>query len=167
MIIALLILHALITIMMIGLILLQKSDGSGPLGIGGGNNSLFTARGVANILTRTTAVLAALFIGNCLLIGILTSKQIKQNSQIFATTTHKPAKAAGASKNKAVTDKKEESKEAAQPAAASTPKEASKDQKAPEAKPAPASQKAENKPAPKPAAQEKVAPKAAPQPNKK
>lgn len=166
MIIALLILHALITIMMIGLILLQKSDGSGPLGIGGGNNSLFTARGVANILTRTTAVLAALFIGNCLLIGILTSKQIKQNSQIFATTTHKPAKAAGASKNKAV-EKKEETKEATQPAAASTPKEASKDQKASEAKPDPAPQKAENKPAPKPAAQEKVAPKAAPQPNKK
>lgn len=79
MITLLLILHAFVTVAMIGLILLQKSDEAGPLGMGGGggNNALFTARGVANILTRATSFLAALFIGNCLLIATITSKEAK------------------------------------------------------------------------------------------
>lgn len=92
MVITLLIIHALVTIAMIGLILLQKSDGSGPLGIGGGNNALFTARGVANILTRTTAVLAALFIGNCILIGILTNRELQNNSILFSQPEKKQEK---------------------------------------------------------------------------
>lgn len=92
MIITLLIIHAFVTIALIGLILLQKSDGSGPLGIGGGNNALFTARGVANILTRTTAVLAALFIGNCILIGILTNRELKNNSFLFSQPARKQEK---------------------------------------------------------------------------
>lgn len=76
MITVLLVIHAFITSAMIGLILLQKSDGAGPLGVGGGGtNSLFTARGVANLLTRTTSVLATLFIGNCILIGVLINNQ--------------------------------------------------------------------------------------------
>ncbi|MDR3285694.1 MAG: preprotein translocase subunit SecG [Holosporales bacterium] len=83
MIVLFLIIHVFVTLAMIGLILLQKSDSSGPFGIGGGQNSLFTARGVANILTRATAVLATLFIGNCILIGILTDREIKKESSFF------------------------------------------------------------------------------------
>lgn len=84
MIYALLILHGFVTLAMIGIILLQKSDDSGPLGIGGGgNNSLFTARGVANILTRSTAILGALFIGNCILIDRLTSKDLNRAQALF------------------------------------------------------------------------------------
>lgn len=117
MIVALLILHALVTIVMIGLILLQKSDGSGPLGIGGGGNALFTARGVANILTRTTAVLAALFIGNCLLIGVLTSRQ-QRDANLFTQASTPPHKA---------------KKKAAEPAEApSQPEPAAEDVPAPE-----------------------------------
>lgn len=93
MIITLLVIHVFVTIAMIGLILLQKSDGAGPLGIGGGNNnSLFTARGVANILTRSTAVLATLFIGNCLLIGILTNQEVNKTSKIFSQPVEKQKK---------------------------------------------------------------------------
>lgn len=85
MIYALLVLHGFVTLAMIGIILLQKSDDSGPLGIGGGgNNALFTARGVANILTRSTAVLGALFIGNCILIDRLTSKDLNKHQVLFA-----------------------------------------------------------------------------------
>jgi preprotein translocase subunit SecG len=76
MIIPLLIIHGFVTVAMIGLILLQKSDSSGPLGMGGGStNSLFTARGVANVLTRSTAFLAVLFVGNCILIGNLITRE--------------------------------------------------------------------------------------------
>lgn len=91
MIVALLILHAFVTVAMIGLILLQKSDEAGPLGMGGGGggNALFTARGVANILTRATSFLAALFIGNCLLIATITNRQMNSSALIIPETTEK------------------------------------------------------------------------------
>jgi preprotein translocase subunit SecG len=92
MIVALLVLHGFVTVAMIGLILLQKSDSSGPFGVGGGQNSLFTARGVANILTRTTSFLAALFIGNCLLIGVLTDREMKSEARLFDNTVKEPEK---------------------------------------------------------------------------
>lgn len=95
MVIALLILHAFVTVAMIGLILLQKSDEAGPLGMGGGggNNALFTARGVANILTRATSFLAALFIGNCILIGVLTNREQHAADKLLMQSSAKtPAK---------------------------------------------------------------------------
>ena len=51
--------HLLIVLALIGVILLQKSEG-GALGIGGGGGFL-TSRGTSNVLTRTTAILAAAF----------------------------------------------------------------------------------------------------------
>lgn len=63
----LLVVHLLIALALIGVILLQKSEGGG-LGIGGGGGGgggmggFMTGRGTANLLTRTTAILAALFI---------------------------------------------------------------------------------------------------------
>src|SRR5262245_16743370 len=58
----LLVIHLIIAIALIAVVLLQRSEG-GALGIGGGGGagSLFSARGVGNTLTRTTAVLAVLF----------------------------------------------------------------------------------------------------------
>jgi preprotein translocase subunit SecG len=52
--------------MIIGLILLQKHDSDGALGSGGGSNGMFSVRGQANLLTRTTAVLMTIFAINCL-----------------------------------------------------------------------------------------------------
>jgi preprotein translocase subunit SecG len=61
MIILLLVIHILIAISLVGVILLQKSEG-GALGMGGGGMSGFmTGRSTANLLTRTTAILAVLF----------------------------------------------------------------------------------------------------------
>jgi preprotein translocase subunit SecG len=57
-----LIIHLILAIALVGVVLLQKSEG-GALGIGGGGMSGFlTGRSTANLLTRTTAILAALFI---------------------------------------------------------------------------------------------------------
>jgi preprotein translocase subunit SecG len=56
----LLLLHMLIAIGLVGVVLLQRSEGGG-LGIGGGGSSFMTGRGTANFLTRATAALAAAF----------------------------------------------------------------------------------------------------------
>jgi preprotein translocase subunit SecG len=61
MLILLFVIHVLIAIALVGVVLLQKSEG-GALGMGGGGMSGFmTGRSTANLLTRTTAVLAVMF----------------------------------------------------------------------------------------------------------
>ena len=66
MIILLLVIHILIAVAMVGVILLQKSEG-GALGMGGGGMSGFmTGRSTANLLTRTTAILALLYFATSL-----------------------------------------------------------------------------------------------------
>ncbi|MCX7350902.1 MAG: preprotein translocase subunit SecG [Alphaproteobacteria bacterium] len=58
-----LVIHLVVALSLIGVVMLQRSEG-GALGIGGGGGSagnLFTARGVGNALTRTTAWLAVAF----------------------------------------------------------------------------------------------------------
>lgn len=74
--IILMFIHVIITLAMIGVILLQRSEGGG-LGMGASpSSSMFSARGTANLLTRVTAVLFALFVGNALLMGILSKRQV-------------------------------------------------------------------------------------------
>ncbi|MCA3562610.1 MAG: preprotein translocase subunit SecG [Aestuariivirga sp.] len=58
-----LVIHLIVALALIGVVMLQRSEG-GALGIGGGGGSagnLFTARGAGNALTRTTAWLAVAF----------------------------------------------------------------------------------------------------------
>lgn len=62
---ALLIFHIVLAVIMIGLVLIQKSEG-GALGMGGGGGGFMSTRGSANLLTRTTAVLATLFFASTL-----------------------------------------------------------------------------------------------------
>jgi preprotein translocase subunit SecG len=68
----LLVVHVIIAVFLIGVILLQRSEG-GALGMGGGGGQggLMTGRGAANLLTRTTAILAAAFMGTSILLAIL------------------------------------------------------------------------------------------------
>jgi len=58
----LLVIHALVALALVGVVLLQRSEG-GALGIGGGGGGggMFSSRVAANLLTRATAVLAAVF----------------------------------------------------------------------------------------------------------
>ncbi len=57
----LLIIQTIVAAALVGVILMQRSEGGG-LGVGGSSSGLMTARGAADFLTRSTAVLAALFI---------------------------------------------------------------------------------------------------------
>jgi len=62
----------IIAVALIIFVLLQRSEGGG-LGIGGGSNmgGLFSPRGAADTLTRTTAILALLFFCTCLGLNLL------------------------------------------------------------------------------------------------
>ncbi len=68
----LLIIELFVTLALIGIVLIQRSEGGG-LGIGGGQGmgSFMGGRGTANLLTRTTAILAAAFMGLALVLAIL------------------------------------------------------------------------------------------------
>jgi preprotein translocase subunit SecG len=69
-----LVIHLLIALGLIGTVLLQRSEG-GALGIGGGGGgSLFTSRGVGNVLTRTTAFLAAGFFVTSIALTVLATR---------------------------------------------------------------------------------------------
>jgi preprotein translocase subunit SecG len=57
----LLIIQTIVATALVGVILMQRSEGGG-LGVGGSSSGLMTARGAADFLTRSTAILAALFI---------------------------------------------------------------------------------------------------------
>jgi preprotein translocase subunit SecG len=69
-----LIIHVLLALALIGVVLLQRSEGGG-LGIGGGGgmSGLMTGRSSANLLTRVTAGLAALFFATSLVLALLAS----------------------------------------------------------------------------------------------
>ena len=57
----LLIVQTLIAAALVGVILMQRSEGGG-LGVGGSSSGFMTARGAADFLTRSTAVLGGMFI---------------------------------------------------------------------------------------------------------
>jgi preprotein translocase subunit SecG len=66
----LLVIHLMITVALVGIILMQRSEG-GALGIGGGGDGFMSGRGAANLLTRTTAILAVVFFVTSLLLAML------------------------------------------------------------------------------------------------
>jgi preprotein translocase subunit SecG len=68
----LLIVHLLVTLALIGVVLIQRSEGGG-LGIGSsqGMGSFMGGRGTANLLTRTTAILATIFMLLSLALALL------------------------------------------------------------------------------------------------
>jgi preprotein translocase subunit SecG len=71
----LIVIHLMIVLALVGIVLIQRSEGGG-LGIGGGSGFM-SARGTANALTRTTAILATLFFITSLALGILARYQAK------------------------------------------------------------------------------------------
>src|SRR3546814_2270512 len=68
----LLVVQAVIAAAMIGVILMQKSEGGG-LGVGGSPAGLLSARGAADFLTRATTVLATLFVGLSIVLAAMAS----------------------------------------------------------------------------------------------
>ncbi|WP_407174650.1 preprotein translocase subunit SecG [Bradyrhizobium sp. STM 3562] len=76
------VIHLMIVIVLIGAVLLQKSEGGG-LGMGGGAGFM-SSRGTANLLTRTTAVLAVGFFATSLLLSWIASLDRKPTSILGA-----------------------------------------------------------------------------------
>ncbi len=69
----LLVIQAIVAVLLVGVILMQQSEGGG-LGMGGSPTGLMSARGAADFLTRATTVLAALFIGLSILHAVLATR---------------------------------------------------------------------------------------------
>ena len=69
----LIIVHLIIVLGLIGVVLLQRSEGGLGLGGGGGGgvSGFMTGRGQANALTRATAILAGLFFMTSLALGVM------------------------------------------------------------------------------------------------
>jgi preprotein translocase subunit SecG len=85
----LLILHLMIASALVGVVLLQRSEG-GALGIGGGGGFM-TGRGAANFLTRVTAGLAVAFFATSLMLTLLATRPAGTRS-IFDAPASAPAK---------------------------------------------------------------------------
>ena len=86
--------HLMIVATLIATVLLQKSEGGG-LGVGGGAGFM-SSRGTANLLTRTTAVLAVLFFGTSLFLSWYASYDRKPNSILGGTPASQSQPAGGA-----------------------------------------------------------------------
>jgi preprotein translocase subunit SecG len=89
----LLVVHVVLSLGIIGLVLLQRgkgADAGAALG-GGASATMFGARGAANFLSRTTGILAALFIANSLALAYLASKQDVVSSVTESLVIEQPA----------------------------------------------------------------------------
>lgn len=81
------VIHLMLVLALIGVVLLQRSEGGG-LGIGGGGGFM-TSRGTANVLTRATAILAALFFATSMILSILAGMS-RQPTSILKGGTNAP-----------------------------------------------------------------------------
>jgi preprotein translocase subunit SecG len=76
----LLVIHLMVAAALVGVVLLQKSEG-GALGIGGGGGGGFlTGRGTANLLTRATAMLATAFFATSIALSLVGRHTLQQGS---------------------------------------------------------------------------------------
>lgn len=87
------VIHLMIVATLIGAVLLQKSEGGG-LGVGGGAGFM-SSRGTANLLTRTTGVLAVGFFVTSLFLSWLASYDRKSSSMISGPPTSQSQPAGG------------------------------------------------------------------------
>lgn len=84
----LLVVHLIVALALIGIVLMQRSEG-GALGIGGANSgggNLFSSRGVGNALTRTTAYLALGFFATSIALTLLATRAGTGGSAFDGTT---------------------------------------------------------------------------------
>lgn len=83
--------HLIIALMMIGVVLLQRSEGGGLLSGGGA----FSARGATNALTKVTWILAVAFIATSITLTVLAAEKSKGGS-VLDTAGEAPATAPAA-----------------------------------------------------------------------
>ncbi len=83
----LIVFHVLVALLIIGTVLLQQGRGADAgAGFGGGaSNTVFGARGTASFLSRSTAILAALFFSTSILLAYLGARQDNKGHDILDT----------------------------------------------------------------------------------
>lgn len=89
-----LVLQALVAAVMIGVILMQKSEGGG-LGVGGSPAGLLSARGAADFMTRATTVLATAFVALSIVLAAMAS--VGRSGSTIDTSLSKTAQTSGSS----------------------------------------------------------------------
>ncbi|MFM5931160.1 MAG: preprotein translocase subunit SecG [Novosphingobium sp.] len=80
--------QAIVGALLVGVILMQKSEGGG-LGVGGSPAGLMSARGAADFLTRATTILATIFVALSILLAAMAASQ--SSSQKIDTTLKREA----------------------------------------------------------------------------
>ena len=73
--------HIILAVLLIGSVLMQKSEG-GALGIGSGSDSLMSSRSAANFLTKFTSIVALLFVITSISLTAIHREDSKSNSVI-------------------------------------------------------------------------------------
>ena len=73
--------HLILALILIGLVLMQRSEGGG-LGMGGGGNNATSGRGVTSPLAKLTWVLAAAFISTSIALTIIAASRSTNSSVI-------------------------------------------------------------------------------------
>ena len=90
----LLLIHVMVAVALVGVVLLQRSEG-GALGIGGGGGGggggFMTGRGAGSALTKTTAILAACFFATSLSLSILASRNVGNTPSILPAGSSAPS----------------------------------------------------------------------------
>lgn len=92
----LLILQVIIAVVLIALVLLQKSDGDSLSGIGGGSggmNSVMSSKASANALSKITMILVGIFMLNCLVLASISNASKKAIQQELEKTIEAQEKA--------------------------------------------------------------------------
>ncbi len=77
--VVLLIILLLVTVAMVGVILMQRSEG-GALGIGGGPGGMMSGRSAESLLTRTTMILGIVFMGTCIVLAVMSGASTSGDS---------------------------------------------------------------------------------------
>ena len=100
-----LIVHLILALALIGVVLLQRSEG-GALGIGGGGggggmSGFLTGAATANLLTRATAVIAALFIATSMTLAVMSGSKRAPTSVVTGSGGSTPAAQQGGTKKPA------------------------------------------------------------------
>lgn len=90
----LLVIHTLVAIALVGVVLLQRSEG-GALGIGGGGGGagggMFSSRTAANLLTRATGILAVIFFLSSIALTVIHTSDRNAGSIVDRITPVAPA----------------------------------------------------------------------------
>ena len=95
-----LVIHLIFALAIIGLVLLQRSEGGGLVNSSGGLGSFASAQGTANVLSRTTAICVAGFFTTSLILGVMAGSHSRQGSVLDKLDQSVPAATAPAAEEK-------------------------------------------------------------------